>query len=122
MRYIAFVLGMSQLGLPINFSNYREICNVVYLAESRGIHISPRRIEFDSVRGYAYSPLTHETGGNPSENLATVIEDIIINPEYNDVTKRWRLDDLSRKRLDSFREEIETQGIGALLGIKNDKT
>tara|TARA_Y100000310_G_C20659654_1_gene804001 strand:+ start:1853 stop:2131 length:279 start_codon:yes stop_codon:yes gene_type:complete len=74
---IGLKLAMDVLGIPICMKNYRKICNAVYLAEQKGVHIDPTRmVRFSEKYGFAISPKSHEYSGCPSRNLVNDVEEI----------------------------------------------
>lgn len=104
---IALKLGMDILGIPVRRENYRKICDAVYLAEQKGVYISPARVLFDSKKGHAYSPRSHETSNFQSRSL---VDDVCeIEQELADgidSSKSWSLDKVSIKRLKSLKANI----------------
>lgn len=70
---IKLKLALDVLGIPVTIDRYRQICQVVYVAKTFGVHIGPSRVEVDE-RGMAYSPMSHEGSGSPSHNLLDDLE------------------------------------------------
>lgn len=105
---ISLKLGLDILGIPVKIENYRKICNAVYEAEQRGVHISSSTIYFDEKEGIAYSPMSHETSDFPSKNLLTDVCDLkreIDTPL--DYSKNYKLDDVSIRKLKKLKEDLE---------------
>jgi hypothetical protein len=113
---VSLVLGMEVLGIRVNRRNYREICDATFLAEKRGVHISPSSVYYDAGENQAYSPLSHESGGQPSWNLAcdlgTIEEDRRsgISDEED-----YELDENSLGKLRKLKRDIEKRGLKRLL-------
>ena len=121
---IALRIGLSALGIDLEEvdinRDYQKICNMVYLAEQRGVHISPSRILLDPSTGQAYSPMSHESGGQPSENLYSnlceIREEIDSRKKYEGGDSRgWQLDESSIKNIEWLRQEIEETSLEILL-------
>ena len=114
---ILLSLAMDILEIPIDPRNHREICNALYLAERRNIHVSPSRIDFNFESRYAYSKFISGDSGAPSQSLALDIDEII---NYRCETleseiANYQLDSLSIKRLEKLRGDIERRGMKTLL-------
>ncbi|MAG07568.1 hypothetical protein CMI46_02025 [Candidatus Pacearchaeota archaeon] len=113
---IKLALGMKVLGIKVNSGNYREVCNATFLAEERGVHISPSFICYNAKENRAYSPFSHESEGEPSWNLAcdlgTIEEDRKsgIRGEED-----YELDEESLGKLKRLRKDIERKGLKELL-------
>lgn len=107
---IALKLGMDLLDIPICMDNYRKICNAVYLAEQKGVHIDPTRmVRFSKKYGCAISPKSHEYSGCPSRNLVDDVEEI--EYESKDELKwasKWNLDKQSKEKLLELKVELES--------------
>lgn len=114
---IALKLGMDFLEIPISGSNYRTLCNAVYLAEQRGIYLSPSRIELDANTGLAYSPKSHEYSGCLSWNLLDDIEQIEFDVKrgFDPAKQGWTLDEASLRRLLKLKEDIAVKGLNQLV-------
>jgi hypothetical protein len=104
---IALILGLEILGIPANRGNYQRICDALYLAQEKGVYISPARILWDDKTRHAYSPFSHEYGGCPSRNLSDDLFDIELarSAGFKD-DKNWHLDPLSRKRLEELAKTL----------------
>jgi hypothetical protein len=104
---IKFKLAMEYLGIPIKRENYRTLCNAVYSCLQKGIYISPARVELDTRTGRAFSPLSHETGGNPSRSLLDDVSNIEreISSGMDD-SKRFKLDERSIEILNRIKEDL----------------
>lgn len=112
---IVLALGLSVLGVEPRIERYRTICNLVYLASKEGVFLSPSRIEL-SDDGYAYSPMSHESGGQPASNLLSDLMEIGESARYGeDITKAWRLDEQSENRLRKLRKNIQRHGLDVLM-------
>ena len=104
---IALKLGLDILGIPVCVGNYRKICDAAYLAEQKGVHISPARVLFDAEEGHAYSPRSHETSNFSSRSL---VDDVCeIERELSggfDESIGWKLDDVSTERLKALKNKL----------------
>ena len=47
MRQIVFKVAFDRLEIPIRTRNYSKIRDVCYIADKRGLNISPARVEYD---------------------------------------------------------------------------
>tara|TARA_Y100000310_G_scaffold344631_1_gene458426 strand:- start:1643 stop:2014 length:372 start_codon:yes stop_codon:yes gene_type:complete len=116
LMQISLALGMEALGIRVNSGNYREICDATFLAEERGVHISPSSVCYNVKENYAYSPPSHGSGGMPSWNLfcdiGTIEEDRRSGiPSEED----YELDEKSLRKLVKLRKDIESKGLKKLL-------
>ena len=105
---IALKLGMDILGIPVSMKHYRQICNAVYHAEQKGVYISPSRVIFSKIRGFAISPMSHEYSGCPSRNLVDDVDEIEMMSE--DERKRirgWRLDEKTKAIRLELKKELK---------------
>lgn len=104
---IALKLSLDTLGIEANVKNYRQICDIAYMAEQRGIYISPSRIAFNEKIGHAYSPMSHEDGGWPSRNLYDDLEDIERAIKAGStVHENFTLDEKTKEALKDIKEEM----------------
>ncbi|MEK6935596.1 MAG: hypothetical protein AABW67_02325 [Nanoarchaeota archaeon] len=114
---IGLKLGLDALKLPITPNiqitqkYYQKVCNKVYQAEQIGVHIKPQvLLYFNEKTGHAFSPHSHEDGGNPSTNLCSEIYEIKRDLEtakimnLPDDSESWKLDKESIKKLESLIE------------------
>jgi len=95
--------------MQITQKYYQEVCDKVYQAEQIGVHIKPQVLLYFNKRiGHAFSPLTHEDGGNPSINLLSEIHEIKRDLEitktagFPDDSESWGLDNNSIRKLESL--------------------
>ena len=103
---IALKLAMDVLGVPICVDNYHKVCGAVYEAEQRGVYVSPSRVLFDEKTGRAYSPMSHESGGNLSWNLRCDVEEIEGELAAGiDDSVGWSLDSNSLRVLEMMKNE-----------------
>lgn len=116
---IGFKLALDFLGIQIRkdesgeIVNYREICNIAYIAKTRGVNISPSRVKFNPQTGQAYSPLSHEYSGWPSWNLYRDLEEIIFGSEEQ--LKVWTFDEGITRKLSALRNELNKEKLGKIL-------
>lgn len=117
-QQIALKLGLDVLGVEIKEDNYRYICNLVYLAEQRGINISPGRIEFDKTKRIAYSPGSYQH----YEGRHNLLDDV---KEIEESLPSWRkgrysgwfIDTDNKRKLERLKRDVEDKGIESLLEI-----
>tara|TARA_Y100000310_G_scaffold88080_1_gene84998 strand:- start:827 stop:1198 length:372 start_codon:yes stop_codon:yes gene_type:complete len=113
---IGLALGMEVLGIEVSKENYREICDATFLAERRGVYLSPSSVNYDVERNCAYSPMSHESSGDPSWNLFYDVCDILEDRENGiNSDEGWKMDEGSLERLGGLRKDIEREGLKALL-------
>ncbi|MDP1695761.1 MAG: hypothetical protein Q8L29_02525 [archaeon] len=114
---IRLKLGLKVLGIQVTREDYNEkyrmICNIAYIAKTRGMNVFPGMIEFNPQTGQAYSPLSHEYSGCPSWNLYRDLEAVASGSEAE--IKTWRFDEVFMEKLIRLREDISARGIDALL-------
>ena len=118
-RQIGLRLALDFLGIPINrdgaggIANYREICDVVYIAKTRKLDISPSRVEFNPETGQAYSPLGFGDSKMPRWNLYRDLEEMALagKEELNG----WTFDAGITKKLESLKVDLNAKGLKALL-------
>lgn len=114
---IALKLGMDVLGIPVKAENYRQICDVLYLAEKSGVHISPGRIILDPITRHAHAPALRS--GWPDCYYPTFsLQFEEIERELNlgrDDSEGWCLDENSTKKLEELKRLISLHGIENLL-------
>ena len=104
---IGMKLAMDVLGIPVCVSNYRKICDAVYLCEQEGVYISPAGVEFDFEKGVAYSPRSPKLFGG-GKNLLDDVYEIASELETGvDDSAGWQLDNDSLKKLGRLREILK---------------
>ena len=115
-RQIKLKLGMDALDIPINTENYRYICNIIYLAEQRGVYISTSSVLYDPKSKVAYSPFIGGERGENCSNLLTNIREIQQSLEMGEnIFENFALDKNSLRKLNELKREIKSIGIENLL-------
>ncbi len=76
MMQLKLGLALNVLGIPIDLTHYREICNVAYMARCLKLYISPARIELPARTNQARSIPSHEEGGHPSRSLIDDVDEM----------------------------------------------
>jgi hypothetical protein len=108
----------------IHPKQYREICGIIYLAEQKGIYpVQSGMIQYDTFKNECFSPMSHESGGYPSENLSTNLAEIkyeiISCKKYDtkDDSSNTTLGETAIKKIDELKEELKNDSLENLLKL-----
>ena len=115
---IALKVALKSLDIPLSMENYNLICDVSYIAQQRGLYFSPSRILYNPRTNSCFSPMSHESGGNPSRNLKHDLAEITNELDRGfDESVNWELEEKSKKKLMTLKSYMEKYGVKNLLRI-----
>lgn len=116
MMQITLDLGLQVLGIEVTEKNYREICDVAFLAKERGVYLSPSALCYYPDRNSVYSPKSGGSCGISPTNLLDDVREIERDKRMGlNSSKRHSLDERSTRMLKKLEQEIGEKGIKALL-------
>ncbi len=100
---IALAVSLKFLGVFVRVSNYQNICNVLYVAQERGLNIGPKLYLNPRTR-QAYAPRRNEMPSCPfNSNLIDSIREI---ESLEEEVEGWEVDRLSKRKLEDLKKYL----------------